>query len=62
VATVQSLDEAADFVRAFKGSRRPMVQDSVLHRLEGASTDKEEREAANAFRGWAEFEGLLITP
>jgi hypothetical protein len=39
-----------------------MVQDSVLHRLEGASTTQEQREAANAFRGWAEFEGLLVKP
>jgi hypothetical protein len=59
---VCSLDEAADFVRAYKGTRRPMVQDSVLHRLEGASTTQEQREAVSAFRGWAKFEGLLVKP
>jgi hypothetical protein len=59
---IRSLDEAADFVRAYKGTRRPMVQDSVLHRLEGASTAEGQREAANVFRGWVEFEGLLMKP
>jgi hypothetical protein len=60
-AFIRLLDEAADFVRAYMGSR-PMVQDSVLHRLEGASTTQEQREAAIAFRGWVEFEGLLVKP
>jgi len=57
---ISSLDEAADFVRSYQGARRPVRQDGVLHRLEGASTAEEQREAANAFRGWAESEGLLI--
>jgi hypothetical protein len=30
---IRTLDESADFVRAYKGTRRPMVQDSVLHRV-----------------------------
>jgi hypothetical protein len=49
-------------VRAYMSTRRPMVQDSALHRLEGASTTQEQREAAIAFRGWVEFEGLLVKP
>jgi hypothetical protein len=59
-AFISSLDEAADFVRAYKGSRRPGRQDGVLHGLEGTSTAEQERDAANAFRSWAESEGLLI--
>ena len=57
---ISSLDEAADFVRSYQGARRPVTQDGVLHKLEGASTAEEQREAANAFRAWAESEGLLI--
>ena len=39
---------------------RPGLQTSVLHRLEGAAGEKEERDAGYAFRGWAEAEGLII--
>jgi hypothetical protein len=35
-----------------------LLRDSTLRRLEGADDDQEQREA-NAFRGFAEFEGLL---
>ena len=59
---IHSLDEAADFVRAYKGARRPMTQDGVLHRLEAASTAEQERDAANAFRWWVESEELVIAP
>jgi hypothetical protein len=59
---ISSLDEAADYVRAYTGARRPMSQDGVLRRLEGAGTAEQERDAADAFRGWAESEGLLIEP
>lgn len=58
--TVQSLDDAADYVRHYTGARRPMSRDSVLRRLEGATNAEQQREAADAFRWWAEFEGLLI--
>ena len=40
--------------------RRPGLQTSVLHRLEGAAGETEERDAGYAFRGWAEAEGLII--
>ena len=33
---------------------------SVLRRLERADSDREQREAADAFRGWAETEGVLV--
>jgi hypothetical protein len=36
-----------------------LLRDSTLRRLEGADDDQEQREAANAFRGFAEFEVLL---
>jgi hypothetical protein len=57
---VRTLDDAADYLRAYKGARRPVTQDGVLHRVEGADTVEEQREAANAFRAWVESEGLLI--
>ncbi len=60
VTTVRSLDDAAAYVRAYKGARRPMTQDGVLHRIEGAKSEAEQIEAANAFRAWAEAEGLVI--
>jgi hypothetical protein len=56
---IRTLNEAADFVRTYKSSRRPLVQNSVLHRLDGASAPLEQQHAAYAFRGWVEFEGLL---
>jgi len=58
--TVRTLDDAADYLRAYKGARRPVTQDSVLHRVEGANTTAEQLEAGKAFLGWAESEGLLI--
>jgi hypothetical protein len=36
-----------------------VLQDSVLHRLERAVTELEQRNAADAFRGWLKAEGLL---
>jgi hypothetical protein len=58
---VRSLDDAADIVRTYKHSRRPVLQDSVLHRLQGASSEVQQRHAADAFRGWIEFEGLIAS-
>jgi hypothetical protein len=43
----------------YKEARWPLLRDSTLRRLEGAHDAQEQREAANAFRGWAEFEGVL---
>jgi hypothetical protein len=57
---IHSLDEAADYMRFYEGARRPMTRDSVLHHIEGAKSADEQRDAANAFRGWTESEALLI--
>ena len=40
-------------------ARRPELLTSVLHRLEGAAGEAEKRDAAFAFRGWAETEDLM---
>ena len=42
----------------YREVRRPVLQTSVLHRLEGAAGEAEERGAGGAFRDWAEAEGL----
>jgi hypothetical protein len=57
---VRNLDDAARFMIGYQEVRRPGLQTSVLHRLEGAAGEKEERDAGYAFRGWAEAEGLII--
>ncbi len=51
-----SLDEAADFIRHV-----PRIDDEwpeILHRLESASTPRDAREAADAFKAWLEHEEL----
>lgn len=58
-AVVRTLDDAVAFLVGYKEARWPLLRDSTLRRLEGADDDQEQREAANAFRGFAEFEGLL---
>ncbi len=57
---VRTLDDAADFVRRYKDARRPVMQDGLLRKLERADADDEQRIAADAFRAWAEVEGLLV--
>ena len=57
---VRNLDDAARFMIGYREAHRPELQTSVLHRLEGAAGETEEREAGYAFRGWAEAEGLII--
>jgi hypothetical protein len=57
--TVRTLDDAAEFVRTYVGSKYPILRDGVLHSLEGASGEERGRDAANDFRAWAEAEGLL---
>jgi hypothetical protein len=36
------------------------MQDGILRRLERADSDREHKDAADAFRGWAETEGVLV--
>ena len=59
---VFDLDDAAAFVRSYHSSKRPVMRDGLLRRLESADTACEQKEAADAFRGWAEAEGVLISP
>jgi hypothetical protein len=59
---VTTFNAAAAFMRSFHGARRPLVQASVLRRLETARTAEERRVAAEYFRGWAQIEGLLLRP
>jgi hypothetical protein len=56
---VRNLDDAVRFMTGYREARRPELQTSVLHRLEAAAGDTEEREAGYAFRDWAETEGLI---
>ena len=57
---VSTIDEAVAFVRNYQGARRPMTQNGVLRWLQTASGLQAKREAGDAFRAWAESEGLLI--
>ena len=59
---VRNLDDAARFMVGFRQARRPALQRSVLHRLEGAVGKAQERDAGYAFRGWAEVERLIVKP
>ena len=58
--TVHNLDDAVRFIIGYREARRPAVQTSVLHRLEGAAGEAEEREAGNAFLDRAEEEHLIV--
>jgi hypothetical protein len=57
---VRNLDDAVRFMIGYREARRPALQTSVLHRLEGAAGETEECHAGYAFRGWAEAENLII--
>ena len=57
---VRNLDDAVRFIIGYREAHRPELQTSVLHRLEGAAGEAEERDAGDAFRGWAEAEHLIV--
>ena len=57
---VRNLDEAVRFMVSYRSARRPTLQTRVLHRLEGAFDEVDERDAGYAFRGWAEAERLIV--
>jgi len=57
---VRDLDEAVRFMVSYRSARRHMLQTRVLHRLEGAIGEVEERDAGYAFRDWAEAERLIV--
>jgi hypothetical protein len=56
---VCTLDDAAAFVRSYKDAHRPLMQENVLRRLEGAASADALRDAATTFRGWAESENVV---
>ena len=55
---VHNLDDAVRFMIGYRDARSPALQTGVLHRLEGAAGEVDEREAGNAFLDWAEEEHL----
>jgi hypothetical protein len=57
---VRNLDDAVRFIIGYREARRPELQTSVLHRVEGAAGEADERAAADAFRDWAEAEHLIM--
>jgi hypothetical protein len=57
---VRNLDDAVRFMIGYWEARRPELKTSVLHRLEGAAGEAEERAAGDAFWDWAEAEHLII--
>jgi hypothetical protein len=56
---VRTLEQAADFVRHHDRAGNPLQRDGVLHKIEGAFDPQSMQDAANAFRAWAESEGLV---
>ena len=48
---IRNLDDAVSFMVGYRKAHRPELLTSVLHRLEGAAGEAEERDAALAFRG-----------
>jgi hypothetical protein len=59
---VRNLDDAVRFMVSYQEARRPALYGSVLHRLEGAVGEADERDAGYAFRGWADVERLIVKP
>ena len=56
---IETLDEAARIVRRYASDHVHSHAERVLHRLEGAKTPEQAREAIDAFRAWADDEGFL---
>lgn len=56
---VRNLDDAVRSMVGYREAHRPALHTSVLHRLEGAVGEAEERDAGYAFGGWAEVERLI---
>ena len=46
---VHNLDDAVRFMIGYRDARSPALQTGVLHRLEGAAGEADEREAAVPF-------------
>ena len=56
---VRSLDDAVRFITGYRQPRHPFMRERVLHQLEGAPGDLEERYAADAFLEWVRMEDLI---
>jgi hypothetical protein len=59
---IRSLEAAAKVVRRHAGRHPDRKAEGLLHRIENASTTAQAEAAGNAFREWAEAEGLLLVP
>jgi hypothetical protein len=59
---IRSLANALALLREHEARPGVDVRDEVLHRIERAQTEKERREAADAFVAWAEELDLLLAP
>ena len=58
---VHSLDEAERFLLDYDRERLPIHnRKGILRKLQAASGPQEQKNAADAFIGWLEAEGLLI--
>ncbi len=59
---IRSLEAAAKVVRRHGGDHLDRRSQGVLHLIESATTPEQADAAGEAFRGWAQAEGLLLIP
>lgn len=59
---IRSLEAAAKVIRRHGGDHSDRSAESLLRRIEQASTTEEADAAGQAFRAWAQAEGLLLVP
>jgi len=59
---IRSFADAIALLREHEARPGVDVRDEVLHRLERAQTERERREAADAFVAWAAELDLLLAP
>ena len=57
---IRTLGDTVALVNEYKKAQRGLLRERSLRRRDGAHDEEEQRQAANAFRGWAEFEGLIV--
>jgi hypothetical protein len=58
--TIQSLDDAIEYVREHKKDRDLADRERLIHQLENACMREQMLDAINAFRTWLEREDLLF--
>jgi hypothetical protein len=59
---IRSLEAALRVVRRYAGDNPDTLTEGLIRRLEIAATPEQADEAGNAFRAWAEAQGLLLIP